>query len=312
MLNGTRQRVLVYHVVMAARKPKGIVDDIYKGVTNIVSPWLGTPPGELKQVTQFKQATRVAAETLDQTVAGGMVKAGTQGNKALVKQAGVNAAALGVGYVAGKAIQTAAGAVANAYKAAKITSVTNATRTPLFHGGPPVLKGGKIDPSITTASTKLLNQQALNSSMPQQINQYRENIGFVKSQLNMPGSFAAQNPRESLQNIAQQVKSLRQLENFAKKANTKNYFTAVDDPSNAYTGGAIQVINPKKTSVQTGFGPSNEFQVAGKQKPVATVLTQKNYDPEAIKLAQQIADRLRKQNARNVLVKETFKNLKRR
>jgi hypothetical protein len=128
----------------------------------------------------------------------------------------------------------------------------------------------------------------------------------------MPGSFAAQNPRESLQNIAQQVKSLRQLENFAKKANTKNYFTAVDDPSNAYTGGAIQVINPKKTSVQTGFGPSNEFQVAGKQKPVATVLTQKNYDPEAIKLAQQIADRLRKQNARNVLVKETFKNLKRR
>jgi hypothetical protein len=297
---------------MASRKPKGIVDDIYKGVTNIVSPWLGTPPGELKPVTQFKQATRVAAETLDQTVAGGLVKAGTQGNKALVKQAGVNAAALATGYIAGKAIQTAAGAVANAYKAAKITSVTNATRIPLFHGGPPVLKGGKIDPSITTASTKLLNQQALNSSMPQQINQYRENIGFVKSQLKMPGSFAAQNPRESLQNIAQQVKSLRQLENFAKKANTKNYFTAVDDPSNAYTGGAIQVINPKKTSVQTGFGPSNEFQVAGKQKPVATVLTQKNYDPEAIKLAQQIADRLRKQNARNVLVKETFKNLKRR
>jgi len=97
---------------MTSRKPKGIVDDIYKGVTNIVSPWLGTPPGELKQVTQFKEATRVAAETLDQNIAGGMVKAGTQGNKALVKQAGVNAAALATGYVAGKAIQTAAGAVA--------------------------------------------------------------------------------------------------------------------------------------------------------------------------------------------------------
>ena len=297
---------------MASRKPKGIADDIVGGVRNIVSPWLGTPPGQNRSVTQAQGLARSAAETLDQVYAGGMIKAGTQGNKALVKQAGVNAAALGVGYVAGKAIQTAAGAVTNAYKAAKITSVTNATRIPLFHGGPPVLKGGKIDPSITTASTKLLNQQALNSSMPQQINQYQKNIGFVKSQLNMPGSFAAQNPRESLQNIAQQVKSLRQLENFAKKANTKNYFTAVDDPSNAYTGGAIQVINPKKTSVQTGFGPSNEFQVAGKQKPVATVLTQKNYDPEAIKLAQQIADRLRKQNARNVLVKETFKNLKRR
>jgi hypothetical protein len=105
MFNGTRQRVLVYHVVMASRKPKGIVDDIYKGVTNIVSPWLGTPPGELKQVTQFKEATRVAAETLDQTFAGGMVKAGTQGNKALVKQAGVNAAALATGYVAGKITQ---------------------------------------------------------------------------------------------------------------------------------------------------------------------------------------------------------------
>jgi len=108
MLNGTRQRLLVYHVVMAARKPKGIVDDIYKGVKAISSPWLGTPPGELKQVTQFKQATRVAAETLDQNFAGGMVKAGTQGNKALVKQAGVNAAALATGYVAGKITQKVA------------------------------------------------------------------------------------------------------------------------------------------------------------------------------------------------------------
>jgi hypothetical protein len=293
-------------------RPTGIVDDIAKGIKDIASPWLPAAPGQNRSVTQAQGLARGAAETLDQTFAGGLVKAGTQGNKALAKQAAINAATLGTGYVAGKAAQTAAGAVTNAYKAAKITSVTNATRIPLFHGGPPVLKGGKIDPSITTASTKLLNQQALNSSMPQQINQYRENIGFLKTQLNTPGSFAAQNPRESLQNIAQQVKSLRQLENFAKKANTKNYFTAVDDPSNAYTGGAIQVINPKKTSVQTGFGPSNEFQVAGKQKPVATVLTQKNYDPEAIKLAQQIADRLRKQNARNVLVKETFKNLKRR
>jgi len=105
MLNGTRQRLLVYHVVMAARKPKGIVDDIYKGVKAISSPWLGTPPGELKQVTQFKEATRVAAETLDQTFAGGMIQAGTQGNKALVKQAGVNAAALATGYVAGKVTQ---------------------------------------------------------------------------------------------------------------------------------------------------------------------------------------------------------------
>jgi hypothetical protein len=53
-----------------------------------------------------------AAETLDQTFAGGLVKAGVQGNKALAKQAAVNAAALGTGYIAGKAAVTAAGAVA--------------------------------------------------------------------------------------------------------------------------------------------------------------------------------------------------------
>jgi hypothetical protein len=81
-------------------------------VQDIISPWLGTPPGELKQVTQFKQATRVAAEGLDQMFTGGMIKAGVQGNKALAKQAAVNAAALGTGYIAGKAAVTAAGAVA--------------------------------------------------------------------------------------------------------------------------------------------------------------------------------------------------------
>ena len=115
MLDGTRQQVLCYHTFMASRKPKGIADDIVGGIRNIVSPWLGTPPGELKQVTQFKQATRVAAEGLDQTFAGGMIKAGTQGNKALVQQAAVNAAALGTGYVAGKVAVT----VANAFKLAK-------------------------------------------------------------------------------------------------------------------------------------------------------------------------------------------------
>jgi len=140
MLNGTRQRLLVYHVVMAARKPKGIVDDIYKGVTNIVSPWLGTPPGELKQVTQFKEATRVAAETLDQTVAGGMVKAGTQGNAALVKQAGVNAAALATGYIAGKAIQTAAGAVTSGRVVNPIAAVKN-----IVQGKKVVVIGTKSD-----------------------------------------------------------------------------------------------------------------------------------------------------------------------
>ena len=93
---------------MAVRKPKGIADDIVGGIRDIVSPWLGTPPGEARQVTQGKALARGAAETLDQVYAGGMIKAGTQGNKALAKQAGINAAALGVGYVAGKVAQKVA------------------------------------------------------------------------------------------------------------------------------------------------------------------------------------------------------------
>ena len=111
MLDGTRQRVVVYHVVMASRKPKGIADDIVGGVRKIVSPWLGAPAGQSKSVTQAQGLARQAAEGLDQAFAGGMIKAGVQGNKALAKQAAVNAAALGVGYVAGKAVVTAASAV---------------------------------------------------------------------------------------------------------------------------------------------------------------------------------------------------------
>ena len=98
---------------MASRKPKGIADDIVGGIRDIVSPWLGTPPGEARQVTQGKALARGAAETLDQTFAGGMVKAGVQGNAALAKQAGVNAAALGAGYVAGKVVQKVVPVVKN-------------------------------------------------------------------------------------------------------------------------------------------------------------------------------------------------------
>lgn len=86
---------------MARRKPSGIIDV----VKDIVSPWLGTPPGQYSQVTQAQGLARGAAEGLDQAVTGGLVKAGVQGNKALVKQAAINAAALGTGYIAGKAVQ---------------------------------------------------------------------------------------------------------------------------------------------------------------------------------------------------------------
>jgi hypothetical protein len=110
-------------------------------VQDIISPWLGTPPGELKQVTQFKQATRVAAEGLDQTFTGGMIKAGTQSNKALAKQAAVNAAALGTGYIAGKAIQT--GRVVNPIK-----TISNLVKNQkvVVHGHPRNLVGNVIEP----------------------------------------------------------------------------------------------------------------------------------------------------------------------
>jgi hypothetical protein len=87
-------------------KPMGIVDDIAKGIKDIASPWLPAAPGQNKSVTQAQGLARATAETLDQTVTGGLVKAGTQGNQALAKQAAINAAALGTGYVAGKAVQT--------------------------------------------------------------------------------------------------------------------------------------------------------------------------------------------------------------
>ena len=98
MLNGHLPTKVWYHTPMAARKPKGIADDIVGGIQDIVSPWLGTPPGEARQVTQGKALARGAAETLDQTFAGGMIGAGVKGDKALAKQAAINAAAMGVGY----------------------------------------------------------------------------------------------------------------------------------------------------------------------------------------------------------------------
>ena len=122
---------------MAKRKPAGIADDIVGGIRDIVSPWLGTPPGEARQVTQGKTLARTAAETLDQVYAGGMIGAGVQGNKALAKQAGVNAAVLGVGYVAGKAIQTAAGAVVKSGVIPRtIGRVTERESVYFLHGSP--------------------------------------------------------------------------------------------------------------------------------------------------------------------------------
>ena len=131
---------------MALRKPKGIADDIVGGIRNIVSPWLGTPPGQNRSVTQAQGLARQAAEGLDQAFAGGMIKAGVQGNKALVQQAAVNAAALGVGYVAGKAIQTAAGAVSESGAFAQI--LNKVKRQEIYLHGSPKSGIKQINPTI--------------------------------------------------------------------------------------------------------------------------------------------------------------------
>lgn len=137
MLDGTRQRLLVYHVVMARRKPTTQPTGIIDVVKDIVSPWLGTPPGQYSSVTQAQGLARGAAETLDQTFAGGLVKAGVQGNKALAKQAAINAAALGTGYIAGKAIQTAAGAVVKSGVIPRtVGRITERESVYFLHGSP--------------------------------------------------------------------------------------------------------------------------------------------------------------------------------
>jgi len=164
MLDGTRQRLLVYHVVMAARKPKGIADDIVGGIRNIVSPWLGTPPGQYSSVTQAQGLARGAAETLDQTFAGGLVKASVQGNKALAKQAAINAAALGTGYIAGKAAVTAV----NAGKASGVGArVVNKVKgqTVGLHGSP--VQGLKsIDPRISRSDTDIPTVSFMRTDVP--------------------------------------------------------------------------------------------------------------------------------------------------
>jgi hypothetical protein len=123
-------------------RPTGIVDDIAKGIKDIASPWLPAAPGQNRSVTQAQGLARATAETLDQTVTGGLVQAGTQGNKALAKQAAINAAALGTGYVAGKAVVTA-GILPKALN--KITG-----KTILIHGSSNKIVGKNINPSLAS------------------------------------------------------------------------------------------------------------------------------------------------------------------
>jgi len=146
-------------------KRRGIQDDIVGGVRRIVSPWLGAPPSQPRQVTRAQGVARAAAEGLDQTFAGGMIKAGVQGNKALAKQAAINAAALGTGYIAGKAVQTAAGAVAKTGVPARVVNKVKG-ETVLVHGSP--ISGlKKIEPRFPiTSKTEVPRVYGIRTDVP--------------------------------------------------------------------------------------------------------------------------------------------------
>lgn len=186
---------------MAARKPKGIADDIVGGIRNIVSPWLGTPPGEYKQVTQGKALARAAAENLDQTYAGGMIKAGVQGNKALVKQAAVNAAALGAGYIAGKAAVTVANAVAKTgFVPRAVRAVTGRQESYFVHGSPTSgIK--KLDPMYETMPDKIVSDPQFEDRWPDGVNpNYANTYGWsVTKRANQKGSSNILQPRADVQ-----------------------------------------------------------------------------------------------------------------
>ena len=152
---------------MAPRKPnyygslaeykESIVGDIVGGIRNIVSPWLGPPPGQHSSVTQAQGLARGAAETLDQTFAGGLVKAGVQGNQALAKQAAINAAALGAGYVAGAGLRATGlpQRLANTLKGKTVGT----------HGSP--VQGLKsIDPRISRSDTDIPTVSFMRTDVP--------------------------------------------------------------------------------------------------------------------------------------------------
>jgi len=126
--------------------PKGIDDQIIGGIRAIMSPWLGTPPAQNKSVTQAQGLARSAAETLDQTYAGGMIGAGVKGNKALAQQAAINAAYAAGGYVAGKVFSKAAGAVVESGLPNRLKN-TLLNQSVVVHGTGRPIVGNQIRPT---------------------------------------------------------------------------------------------------------------------------------------------------------------------
>lgn len=124
----------------------GVGNSIINGIRNIMSPWSQTTPDELPQVTQFKAVNREVAQTLDQTITGGMISAGIKGNKALAKQAALNAGYLAGGYVAGKVVGKVAGAVVESGLPNRLKN-TLLNQSVVVHGTGRPIVGNQIRPT---------------------------------------------------------------------------------------------------------------------------------------------------------------------
>lgn len=309
-----------------ARKKNPIND-----IVDTVGAWFGGSKGRgtNPQVRAAMDATRAIGKVVD-TATGGfgqavvsdaqrMAASGSSTPSALYKTAAVNLGAAAAGVVAAKVGAKATQKVSNAYKTAKATATPS--RMVLYHGGPAELKGGIIDPSFVQGNvasgqikgnTAALNRQQL-ENVPQRLAQLRQNAKFSEDQLKIPGSYASQNAAQTQRDIEKLRRSAADLENWTNRAKQQNYFTAVGSADETYTHvGSVHVVSPRRKDVQTGLGPGGEYQVVGKQKPVASFPTGGRpgaQSDEAIRLAQAKGAALQKKLQRQAAIKQTAKNL---
>jgi hypothetical protein len=298
---------------MARRSPRNPLSDI----VDAAGAWLGGNRGTINpQVERVTRDLGRAAAAAD-AVTGGFGAAAArdiqnfaQGGSLptnLAKTAAVNLAA---GAAGAKAAQVVGRTVSRVYKAAKETAIPS--RMVLYHGGPAELKGGIIDPSFVQGNTAALNRQQL-ENVPQRLAQLRQNAKFSEDQLKIPGSYSAQNPAKTQKDIEKLRRSADALENWANRAKQENYFTAVGSADETYTHtGSVHVVSPRRKDVQTGLGPSGEYQVTGAQKPVASFPTGGRPGEQtdaAIRLAQAKGAALQKKLQRQAAIKQTAKNL---
>lgn len=326
---------------MARKAPKNPISDI----VDTVGAWFGGNRGSVPSSgagAAWQASARSAAQSANRRIVKGVEEGVVQfgalgmgtsvqtqrdlmygvsgaGTRALKEAAVSQVTGLAAGAVAAKTAQVAGRAVAKAYKTAKATATPS--RMVLYHGGPAELKGGIIDPSFVQGNvasgqikgnTAALNRQQL-ENVPQRLAQLRQNAKFSEDQLKIPGSYASQNAAQTQRDIEKLRRSAADLENWTNRAKQQNYFTAVGSADETYTHvGSVHVVSPRRKDVQTGLGPGGEYQVVGKQKPVASFPTGGRpgaQSDEAIRLAQAKGAALQKKLQRQAAIKQTAKNL---